>query len=432
MKMLRRCLIVLACVCSAAFAADPGSEIDFNRAREIFQRKQNGETISADDQAYLQKAMEAHRRQMQTQTQAQPQAGGGEIDWQRAGELHRRVQNGEKLSPEDQAYYDKAKALHDRGGGPGGGNRQGAPTGPAPGGRDSVGLIPLIELGTGKYKDEDGGLYGGGKNEPPPAHAAAARNELAQVRPLDGNGKPADDGKIALISVGMSNTTMEFARFKQLADADPEKSSKLVIVDCAQGGQTAARWAAGTDTPVWQTALQRLKAAGVTQQQVQLVWLKQANARPTGTFPEYAKQLEADIATGLNLLKTTFPNLRVAYLSNRIYGGYATTPLNPEPYAYESAFAVRWLIQDQIKGDPKLNHNPARGAVKAPLLLWGPYLWADGTTPRKSDGFTWTRDDLVAGDGTHPSVAGRQKVAELLLKFFKTDAGARTWFLAKP
>ena len=428
MKTLRRFLILLTCVCSVALSADQGDAIDFNRAREIFQRKQNGETITAEDQAYLQKAMEARRRQ----TQAQPQAGGGEIDWQRAGELHRRVQNGEKLSPEDQAYYDKAKAIHDREAGPGSGGKQGGQTGPAPGGKDSVGLIPLTELGTGKYKGEDGGLYGGGSNEPPPAHAAAARKELAKIRPLDSEGKPADDGRIVLVSVGMSNTTMEFSRFKQLADADPEKSPKLEIVDCAQGGQTAARWAAGTDSPVWRTALQRLTAAGVTPSQVQIVWLKQANARPTGVFPEYAKQLQADIATDLNLLKATFPNLRVAYLSNRIYAGYATTPLNPEPYSYESAFAVRWLIQAQIKGDPKLNYDSGRGEVKAPLLLWGPYLWADGTTPRKSDGFTWTRDDLGAGDGTHPSMTGRQKVAELLLKFCKTDAGARTWFLTKP
>ncbi len=425
MKPFRRLFFVLACVCSAALAADPAGGIDFNRARGILQRKQNGEILSADDQAYLQKAMEAHRRM-------QAQAGGNDIDWQRAGELHRRVQSGETLSPEDQAYYDKAKAIHDRGGGPGSAGGHATPAGPAPGGKDSVGLIPLTELGAGTYKGEDGGLYGGGHNEPPPAHAAAAQRELAKIRPLDGDGKPAHDGKIALLSVGMSNTTMEFSRFKQLADADPGKSPRLVIVDGAQGGQTAARWAAGTDKPVWKTALERLRNANVTPQQVQLVWIKQANARPTGTFPEYAKQLQADMTTDLNLLKTAFPNLRIAYLSNRIYAGYATTPLNPEPYAYESAFAIRWLIQDQIRGDPKLNCDPARGEMKSPLVLWGPYLWADGATPRKSDGVTWTRDDLVASDGTHPSPAGRQKVAELLLTFFKTDTGARTWFLSKP
>jgi hypothetical protein len=85
-------------------------------------------------------------------------------------------------------------------------------------------------------------------------------------------------------------------------------------------------------------------------------------------------------------------------------------PLNPEPYAYEGAFVVRWLIQGQLKGDPSLNYDPAKGPVKAPLLLWGPYLWADGTTPRKRDGLIYAARDFDV-DGTHPSESGRQKVA---------------------
>jgi hypothetical protein len=130
----------------------------------------------------------------------------------------------------------------------------------------------------------------------------------------------------------------------------------------------------------------------------------------------------------LHNARQRFPNLRIAYLGSRIYAGYADTPLNPEPYAYEGAFVVRWLIQDQIKGDRALNYDPARGPVNSPLLLWGPYLWGDGMTPRKADGLVWTRDDL-ASDGTHPSESGRQKVADLLLKFFKTDANAKMWFV---
>ena len=117
--------------------------------------------------------------------------------------------------------------------------------------------------------------------------------------------------------------------------------------------------------------------------------------------------------------KSRFPNLRIAYLSSRIYGGYATTPLNPEPYAYESAFAARWLIQKQIAGDRELQFDDRGGAAKAPLLLWGPYLWADGVKGRKSDKLVYRRDDL-AQDGTHPSQAGREKVAQLMLEFFKT------------
>ena len=72
--------------------------------------------------------------------------------------------------------------------------------------------------------------------------------------------------------------------------------------------------------------------------------------------------------------------------------------------------------------------TPVAGAVKAPLLLWGPYLWADGVTPRQSDRLTYTREDL-AGDGTHPSEAGRDKVARVMLDFFKTDPLAKSWFM---
>jgi len=120
--------------------------------------------------------------------------------------------------------------------------------------------------------------------------------------------------------------------------------------------------------------------------------------------------------------------LRIVYLVSRIYGGYSTANLSPEPYAYESAFVVRWLIQGQMQGNVELNCDPARGAVKAPLLLWGPYLWANGMTPRQADGLVWERADLSDADGTHPTASGRKKVAEMLLKFARTDRTARAWF----
>ena len=42
----------------------------------------------------------------------------------------------------------------------------------------------------------------------------------------------------------------------------------------------------------------------------------------------------------------------------------------------------------------------------------------------------WQAADFVTTDHTHPSPEGRRKVAELLLKFFKTDATAKSWFTA--
>jgi hypothetical protein len=147
-----------------------------------------------------------------------------------------------------------------------------------------------------------------------------------------------------------------------------------------------------------------------------------------GRTPRHAEALKDNLAVIVRKLKERFPNLKLVYLSSRIYAGYAATPLNPEPYAYESAFAVQRLIRGQIDGEPGLNPNPDKGEVRAPLLLWGPYLWADGVKGRKADGLVWKSEDL-AGDGTHPSDSGQQKVAELLLKFFKTDPTAKAWFL---
>ena len=295
-------------------------------------------------------------------------------------------------------------------------------------GKSSVGFKPLNEMSArDEYKGEDGGLYGGGQNEPPESLNAAAELQTAKIGPLDAKGDPDTDGRIGLVSISMSNATQEFSGFKQLADADAEKSPLVAVVDCAQGGQTMARWA-DPEAPCWAEADRRLKSSGVSPEQVQVAWIKLANAGPSGELREHGKQLERDTRTVLTNLTAHFPNLRIAYLGSRIYGGYADGRLNPEPYAYEGAFVVRWLIQSQVAADAELNYDPERGEMKSPLLLWGPYFWADGTTPRKSDGLVWERGDL-AGDGTHPSNTGRQKVAEQLLNFFKTDAHAQAWFL---
>lgn len=296
--------------------------------------------------------------------------------------------------------------------------------------RTSVGFKPLTEMSASdRYKGEDGGLYGGGQNTPPSTHQAAADKETAKITTLDSDGKPSPSGKIALVSISMSNATQEFSVFKRIADADAQKSSLLTIVDCAQGGQAMAQWAT-PDARAWGEADRRLTSAGISPKQVQIAWVKLANVRPTGELADHGKKLYDDTLAVLQIARSKFPNLRVAYLGSRIYGGYSNGALNPEPYAYEGAFAARWLIRDQIKGDSALAFDASRGSAKAPLLLWGPYFWGDGMTPRKSDGLIWERADLV-GDGTHPSDSGREKVANMLLTFFKTDADAKTWFVKK-
>ncbi|MEQ1852577.1 MAG: hypothetical protein ABMA01_13420, partial [Chthoniobacteraceae bacterium] len=350
-------------------------------------------------------------------------ARGGEV----GGE---KEQRGETLSDEEKKLLAEARKRFEEGRGPD--QPAGAPRRPQDGQRPPLppapkDLVPLNEL-NGKYKEQDGGLYGGGKNEPPAEHAALARTAIAEIKPLDRDGRPAPDGKVVLMSIGMSNTTMEFSSFVQLANEDPRRAGHVVVVDAAQGGKDATAWASADARP-WEVAAQKLQGAGVSPAQVQAVWIKQALKGPDAGFPSETERLRDRIREIVTVAKQKYPNLRVVYLSSRIYAGYATTALNPEPYSYESAFAVRWLIDEQIKGSPALNADPAKGGVKAPVLLWGPYLWANGATPRKSDGLAFLREDLSERDGTHPSESGRGKVAKLLLDFFTTDPLAGTWFV---
>jgi hypothetical protein len=129
--------------------------------------------------------------------------------------------------------------------------------------RTSVGLTPLTDLGAGAYRGEEGGLYPEGVNERPAAHERAGQTVADEVVPRSGAGAPDPAGRYALISIGMSNTTQEFSALIPLANADPAKDPRLVLVDGAQGGQTASVWADPTAN-AWSVADQRLAAAGLT------------------------------------------------------------------------------------------------------------------------------------------------------------------------
>jgi uncharacterized protein (TIGR03437 family) len=290
--------------------------------------------------------------------------------------------------------------------------------------RTTVGFTPFINPYPSAYQGQQVSLYPTG-NVRPPAHEALGMQMAAQVAPRDSAGNPDPNGKIVLLSVGMSNTTEEFTTFLPLAQADKLKDSHVLAVDGAVGGETA--YAIATQPgQYWSTVDQRLQAAGVSDAQVQVIWLKEADANPTAPFPQHAQTLQSEIQTILQQARARFPNLRMAYLSSRIYAGYADSTLNPEPYAYEGAFAVKWLIAQQISGAPALDATSG----SFPWLAWGPYLWADGLNPR-IDGLTWACSDLQTADGTHPAPSGAQKVAAMLLDFFHSDSTARAWYLAK-
>jgi hypothetical protein len=303
--------------------------------------------------------------------------------------------------------------------------------------RTFTGRTPLSDMTPGQtYLGAPGGLYPGVSNQRPAAHNGAGLNIATnQVRPRTPSGAidPAN-GLVGMISIGMSNTTQEFSHWRSTLAGDPTVHPRLRIVDGAQGGKDAIAWSSPS-SPTWQVLASRLANAGVAPAQVQTLWLKQQirgdNLAQFGPFPASARGLQDYLRTIVQIARQKYPNLRLAYLSSRTYGDYGSAARGLG--AYESAFSVKWLVQEQINGGLPY---AGPGAV-APWLSWGPYLWADGLgsdravggVPGRSDGLEWRCADFNT-DGIHPSTSGRQKVATMLDGHFRTDATATPWFLA--
>ncbi len=296
--------------------------------------------------------------------------------------------------------------------------------------------LPLTELGNqtyirmgGQATNFTGGLYPDGSNQRPPAHEAAGLALAQQIQPLDANGNPdSRRGRIVMLSVGMSNTNAEFDAFIKKVQNDSEVNPRLFFINGALGGQTAEKWV-DPSALVWQELDRTMARYQVSANQVQVAWIKQTLTRG-GEFPAKAEELQQYLERIVINLKEKFPNLKIVYLSSRTRSYSYERGLSPEPVAFETGFAVKWLVEKQINGDPGLNFDPLNGTVTAPYLTWGPYLWMDGQNPR-ADGRTWLQEDL-AQDCTHPSLQGVDKVADQLYEYFTTDVTAQPWFLANP
>lgn len=318
--------------------------------------------------------------------------------------------------------------------------------------------IPLIDMGQNRtYKGFNGGLYEGGCNQAPPDQDAQAQARAKLVAPLNTAGNPDPLGNVVLLSVGLSNSSdiwcgtpgVPFGpgctipptnnSFLQQAQGNPlVNQSSLVILNGALGGTPAnAAWTTPSDVNYDRIRDNVLAYRGLTEQQVQAVWLYLADSMPTVFLPDNAADAyayETNIGAVVRALHVRYPHLRVIYLTTREYAGYAVSNLNPEPYAYEYAYAMKWLIQaqvdqmrnggsivDQRAGD--LNYNTV-----APVLVWGPYTWA--TSVPNSQGMSYTASDFQ-DDGTHPSPSGIQKIASSLMDYFLTSPYS-PWFPATP
>jgi hypothetical protein len=299
---------------------------------------------------------------------------------------------------------------------------------------------PLNDLGTGKYKGFTGGLYENGSNDIPKDHATDGLALAGQIKPVR--------GKFVFLSMGMSNAVIEFRVFQSMAESDGRiNHSSMAIINGASGAMTACFWKFATENPVEKGCRaprpipnqydrvrdELLKPAGLAEDQVEVIWLKNADPRPGVSLPSSdadAYLYEREIGEMARAARARYPNLKLMFISSRVYAGYAAVPLNPEPYAYEYGFSVKWAVQaqeDQIRSGKV---DPIAGDLDykkggAPWIAWGPYLWADGDVPR-SDGLTWKASEFQQ-DGTHPNKEGVNKVAKMMMDFF-TGSEYAGWF----
>lgn len=351
--------------------------------------------------------------------------------------------------------------------------------------------IPLMDMtnSSQNYLSFAGGLYENSTDSVPTDHDAAGQTIAATIQPLDANGNPSASGKVVLTSIGMSNAADEFGQFRLTAQSDQSvNQTTLVIANGAKGGITACYWTVAEGAPPCgadaanqydRVLSDVLTPLGLTEQQVEAVWIKEANGGPgvagcgsggslpcnslcdpstsgcsnTATTTE-AIRYEEQLGEILRAAKTRWPNLKVAFLSSRIYAGYATDDLSPEPYAYEYGFSVKWFVEAQVLQARNGTIDPVAGDLNysngtAPWIAWGPYIWAAGDTPR-SDGLIWCNGQTTApcngevdyqSDGTHPNSLGQAKVAYgentpnsvmNLLDFFLQSPYTKAWFAASP
>ncbi len=296
-------------------------------------------------------------------------------------------------------------------------------------------LVAITDLGTGMFEGYEGGLYPGGGNVRPSSQDSYGVGLAQGIVPLDSNGNPDSNGVYVLMALGESTAQNEFNRFLPIANSDPAKNKSLVIVNGAQGGATPNDFA-NIKSNYWGMVLNNyLPQNGVNAKQVVAIWIEDTDGIATGTFPSDVTTLQSEYESMMNNIYQLFPNIKMVYFSSRVYGGYSNgvgSPDNPEPYAYEVGYAVKWAIQDQLNGNSNLNYNPTLGPVVAPWMSWGTYYWSNGMLGRQ-DGLTWECADFAA-DGTHPTSdngrLGQLKVSQQLLTWLKTDDTTIPWYLA--
>lgn len=233
--------------------------------------------------------------------------------------------------------------------------------------------------------------------------------------------------------------------------------TNLTVVNGAYPNQFAENWSQNNDvfspvpanaaiTPVsgnWNRIRDRVlpyyTANALSEAQVQAMFIDLSNANPVVSLPDRhadATQLMVRLGIIIRAAKQRYPNLQQVFVSSRPYSGFATNRAPGEPYAYETGFAVKWLIEAQIAqmaaggtivdtraGD--LNYSNGT----APWINWGPYLW-NHSSGSQTPGVRWYEGDFENSSASgFFSDRGDAKASLLYNYGFSTNQFMKCWFM---
>jgi hypothetical protein len=263
------------------------------------------------------------------------------------------------------------------------------------------GLVPLDQLGPGtSYQGFSGGLYGNGSNQPPPSLLDAANVAAGQVVPRGIYGAPSNSGKVGVIAIGQSTTKQWFPYFQRLSAG--RLPGQFVLVNAGQDSVVAQNWASSPQP--WSVADSLVAASRLSRYQVQVAIIDSARIRSwnDGDLPSQVNAYSSNLARIVSIAKAHYPNLSLVYFLP-FHDSEFVSPrrMLQEPFSYQLGFGIQHLVTTQGTGSP--------------VLLWGPYIWADMADPS----FYY--------DGIHFRPAGRAAMASLMWSFLQTDPVAARW-----
>lgn len=251
--------------------------------------------------------------------------------------------------------------------------------------------IALPNLGTDTYLGFEGGLYPNGSNSIPAAYMSevqAAYDALSA------------DSSINFLCIGMSN--LEQTCDHMIENIDGRMNPNVTVGNGGRPGRAMQAWDSGVNS-----LYTDLRRADMDANQVDVVIFFNACGFPETAYCGDWFSMQNSFESVYNSINQAYPQVKLIYFTSREYAPPEANNLNPNPYAFQDGFSVKWAIESRING--QLSGVP---------VVWGPYQYDE----------SWPFSYFRVPDYVHLSSEGLSFVGELWYEWFLGEP----WFNSGP